>query len=117
MNDSFTMEPGDAALAVLDELKRQRSEGIRHLYMEESTLQGLENLLGGVKKESPSIPIVPNQPRFDQVSEPPAVAKVLPDTQAPLQEKTAPSFSTNSKISQPSTGETAGDFTAQWIKD
>ncbi|MDB3958421.1 uracil-DNA glycosylase [Opitutales bacterium] len=90
MNDSFTMEPGDAALAVLDELKRQRSEGIRHLYMEESTLQGLENLLGGVKKESPSIPFVPNQPRFDQVSEPPAVAKVLPDTQAPLQEKTAP---------------------------
>ena len=72
MNDSFTMEPGDAALAVLDELKRQRSEGIRHLYMEESTLQGLENLLGGVKKESPSIPTVPNQPRFDQVSEPPA---------------------------------------------
>ena len=53
MNDSFTMEPGDAALAVLDELKRQRSEGIRHLYMEESTLQGLEELIRQEGKRSP----------------------------------------------------------------
>jgi len=70
MNDSSTMEPAGAALAVLEELKRQRSEGTRHLYMEESTLQGLEELLAGGKKESPPIAAVPDKPRFDQVSNP-----------------------------------------------
>ncbi len=46
------IEPVDAALAVLEELKRQRSEGVRHLYIEESTLKSLENLLGGPKFQS-----------------------------------------------------------------
>ena len=90
MNDSSTMAPADAALAVLEELKRQRSEGTRHLYMEESTLQGLEELLGGGKKESQPIAAVIDKPRFDQVSEPPAVARVPSDSQAPEQEKPVP---------------------------
>ena len=55
MSDSVLIEPAEAALAVLEELKRQRTEGIRELYMEDSTLQSLEDLLGG-SKEAPPVP-------------------------------------------------------------
>ena len=55
MSDSVLIEPAEAALAVLEELKRQRTEGIRELYMEDSTLQSLEHLLVG-SKEAPQIP-------------------------------------------------------------
>ena len=53
MSDSGLIEPADAAFAVLEELKRQRTEGIRELYMEDSTLQSLEDLLGGSKETTP----------------------------------------------------------------
>ena len=55
MSDSILIEPAEAALAVLEELKRQRTEGISELYMEDSTLQSLEDILGG-PKEAPQIP-------------------------------------------------------------
>ena len=47
MNDSGLLELVDAALAVLEELKRQRTEGIRELYMEDSTLESLRICLEG----------------------------------------------------------------------
>jgi uracil-DNA glycosylase family 4 len=53
MSEEAVIEPVDAALAVLEELKRQRMEGVRYLYMEESTLQSLENLLGESKDPLP----------------------------------------------------------------
>jgi uracil-DNA glycosylase family 4 len=53
MSEEAVIEPVDAALAVLEELKRQRMEGVRYLYMEDSTLQSLENLLGGSKDPLP----------------------------------------------------------------
>jgi len=53
MSDSGLIEPVDAAFAVLEELKRQRTEGIRELYMEDSTLESLEDLLGGSKMSTP----------------------------------------------------------------
>ena len=120
MNDSSTMEPADAALAVLEELKRQRSEGIRHLYMEESTLQGLEELLAGGKKESQPIAAVPDKPRSDQVSEPPAVAKVPLGAQAPKQKKPVPISqptpkSVNSALAKPpEISLPGGSKTARW---
>ena len=46
MNTNPAIEPVDGALAVLEELKRQRTEGVRHLYIEDSTLAGLEKVLG-----------------------------------------------------------------------
>ena len=46
MNNSTEINPIDATIAVLDELKRQRAEGVRYLYMEDSTLHALGNLLG-----------------------------------------------------------------------
>ena len=49
MSISIRVDPVDAATAVLVELKRQRVEGVRHLYMEESTLNALEDLLIGQK--------------------------------------------------------------------
>ncbi len=53
MSDSGIIEPAEATLAVLQELKRQRTEGIRELYMEDSTLQSLEDLLGESKEAPP----------------------------------------------------------------
>ena len=53
MSEAVLIEPAEAALAVLEELKRQRTEGIRELYMEDSTLQSLEDLLRGAKQTSP----------------------------------------------------------------
>ena len=52
MSDSPVLDAGEAALAVLDELKRQRSEGVRSLYLEESTLVDLESLLGGQEQDT-----------------------------------------------------------------
>ena len=46
MSDSSTLDPVEASHAVLEELKRQRTEGVRHIYMEDSTIDGLERLLG-----------------------------------------------------------------------
>ena len=53
MSEEAVIEPVDAALAVLEELKRQRMEGVRYLYMEDSTLQSLVNLLGESKNSLP----------------------------------------------------------------
>ena len=49
MNTNPAIEPVDGALAVLEELKRQRTEGVRHLYIEDSTLAGLEKVLGQIR--------------------------------------------------------------------
>ena len=46
MSDFSTLDPVEASHAVLEELKRQRTEGVRHIYMEDSTIDGLERLLG-----------------------------------------------------------------------
>jgi uracil-DNA glycosylase family 4 len=46
MSDSSTLDPVEASQAVLEELKRQRTEGVRHIYMEDSTIEDLERLLG-----------------------------------------------------------------------
>jgi len=46
MSDSSTLDPVEASRAVLEELKRQRTEGVRHIYMEDSTIEDLERLLG-----------------------------------------------------------------------
>jgi hypothetical protein len=52
MSDSISIDPAEAVLAVLGELKRQRTEGLRHLYLEDSTIEGLELLLGKEEKET-----------------------------------------------------------------
>jgi uracil-DNA glycosylase family 4 len=52
MSDFSPMDPAEAAFAVLDELKRQRSEGVRSLYLEESTLLDLESLLSGPEQNT-----------------------------------------------------------------
>ena len=74
MSMETAIEPVDAALAVLEELKRQRTEGIRELYMEDSTLKSLEDLLGGLQ-ETPPVP----QRQVAPVAEPAqdAVASVV----------------------------------------
>ena len=46
MSDSSTLDPVEASQAVLEELKRQRTEGVRHIYMEDSTIDDLQRLLG-----------------------------------------------------------------------
>ena len=51
MSGDTLIDPADAALAVLEELKRQRTEGVRHLYMEESTLEGLAKLFAEPNNE------------------------------------------------------------------
>jgi len=74
MSDSSTLDPVEASHAVLEELKRQRTEGVRHIYMEDSTIEDLERLLGSdngkdpqnlqpvpeptTAKVSPAVPIV-----------------------------------------------------------
>ena len=56
MSDSSTLDPVEASHAVLEELKRQRTEGVRHIYMEESTIDDLERLLGSKNaKETKSL--------------------------------------------------------------
>jgi uracil-DNA glycosylase family 4 len=61
MSDSISIDPAEAVLAVLGELKRQRTEGLRHLYLEDSTIEGLELLLGKDEKETmaPDDPLPP----------------------------------------------------------
>ncbi|MEL0005244.1 MAG: hypothetical protein VW643_05545, partial [Opitutales bacterium] len=90
MSDSGLIEPTEAALAVLEELKRQRTEGIRELYMEDSTLQSLEDLLGGSK----AAPQVPQRLEVSPVAEPAqdAVASVVeePISTAPLPKASEP---------------------------
>ena len=90
MSDSGFMEPAEAALAVLDELKRQRTEGIRELYMEDSTLESLEALLGGPKDRPP----VQQQQVLAPVAEPvqDTVASVVeePVNVAPLPKASEP---------------------------
>jgi uracil-DNA glycosylase family 4 len=75
MSEAGLIDPAEAALAVLEELKRQRTEGIRELYMEDSTLQSLEDLLGGSK----AAPQVPQRLEVSPVAEPAqdAVASVV----------------------------------------
>ena len=84
MSEAGLIEPAEAALAVLEELKRQRTEGIRELYMEDSTLESLEDLLGGSEK----VPPVPQRQVVSQVAEPvhDTVASVVeePTSTAPL---------------------------------
>ncbi len=46
MSDSSTLDPVEASQAVLEELKRQRTEGVRQIYIEDSTIEDLERLLG-----------------------------------------------------------------------
>ena len=90
MSETGVIEPVEAALAVLEELKRQRTEGIRELYMEDSTLQSLEDLLGG------SMGAPPDQQRqaVAQVAEPAqdAVASVVeePISTSPLPKESQP---------------------------
>ena len=98
MSDSSVMDSAEAALAVLDELKRQRSEGVRSLYLEESTLVELESLLGGQGNDSalvhspvPTSPVKPpiaesfpkatisqDTPVFTEVTKPTSPAPVNP---------------------------------------
>ena len=90
MSDSGLIEPAEAALAVLAELKRQRTEGIRELYMEDSTLESLEDLFGGSKETSQ----VPQRQVVAPVAEPDpdAVAPVVeePVSVAPLPKASEP---------------------------
>jgi DNA polymerase len=51
MSDSSVLDPVEAVHAVLDELRRQRTEGVRLIYMEDSTIEGLERLLGNENEE------------------------------------------------------------------
>jgi uracil-DNA glycosylase family 4 len=53
MSDSSTLDPVEASHAVLEELKRQRTEGARHIYMEDSTIEDLERLLGSDNGKDP----------------------------------------------------------------
>ena len=60
MSDSSTLDPVEASHAVLEELKRQRTEGVRHIYMEDSTIEDLERLLGSENgKEAKNLQPVP----------------------------------------------------------
>jgi uracil-DNA glycosylase family 4 len=90
MSDSGLIEPAEAALAVLEELKRQRTEGIRELYMEDSTLESLEDVLGGSKQTSQ----VPQRLEVSPVAEPAqdAVASVVeePISTVPLPKASEP---------------------------
>jgi len=90
MSDSGLIEPAEAALAVLEELKRQRTEGIRELYMEDSTLESLEDVLGGSK----AAPQVPQRLEVSHVAEPAqdAVASVVkePVSTVPLPKASEP---------------------------
>ena len=68
MSDSSTLDPVEASHAVLEELKRQRTEGVRHIYMEDSTIDGLERLLGSENaKETKNLNSVP-EPTTAKVS-------------------------------------------------
>jgi uracil-DNA glycosylase family 4 len=72
MSDSSTLDPVEASYAVLEELKRQRTEGVRHIYMEDSTIDGLERLLGSENgQETKNLQPVPE----------PTTAKVSPVVQ------------------------------------
>jgi len=85
MSDSFILDPVDASHAVLEELKRQRTEGVRHIYMEDSTIDELERLLGReIEKEPKNLqpvpePITPKVSAEVQiVSSPPTVEESQP---------------------------------------
>jgi uracil-DNA glycosylase family 4 len=68
MSDSSTLDPVEASYAVLEELKRQRTEGVRHIYMEDSTIDGLERLLGSENgQETQNLQSVP-EPTTTKVS-------------------------------------------------
>ena len=104
MSDSRVLDPADAALAVLDELKRQRSEGVRSLYLEESTLVDLESLLGGqeqdtalerqpvptspakpaISENSPQVTISQDTPVFAEVDKPASPVSAKPAFAQPL---------------------------------
>ena len=63
------MDTSEASLALLEELKRLRGEGLREIYLEEDTLLGLEKALGvpsvnkakGISTVSPEQPMVRKQ--------------------------------------------------------
>ena len=88
MTMETAIEPVDAALAVLEELKRQRTEGIRELYMEDSTLKSLEDLLGGFKEA----PQVPQRQVVSPVAEP-AQDTVTPVVEEPVDVASLPKVS------------------------
>ena len=90
MSESVTIEPVEATLAVLEELKRQRTEGVRHLYIEDSTLKSLEDLLGGSKQ---TLPV----PQCKAVA---SVASPIQDAVASIVEKPV-SVEPSPKLSEP----------------
>jgi uracil-DNA glycosylase family 4 len=59
MSKLHVLDPAEATFAILEELKRQRAEGVRHLYMEDSTLENLSDLFGGTKDSKVSQVIAP----------------------------------------------------------
>ena len=58
------MDTAEASLALLEELKRLRGEGLREIYLEEDTLLGLEKALGvpSVNKAKGISTVSPDQP-------------------------------------------------------
>ena len=91
MSDEDVIDPLDAASAVLEELKRQRTEGVRSLYMEDSTLESLENLLGETKDP---LPATVDKTQDVRVTESIAVSKI------PLEDELIRSTPAN-KVSEP----------------
>jgi len=122
MSDSPVLEPTDAALAVLDELKRQRSEGVRSLYLEESTLVDLESLLGGQEQdtalERQPIPTSPEKPAISGNS---PLVTISQDTPVFAEsDKTTSPVSANQAFAQPPHIELPGGSKQEqwdWLKD
>ena len=121
MSDSGLIEPAEAALAVLEELKRQRTEGIRELYMEDSTLESLEDLLGGLEDTPPvSQPQVvsevaePVPDALTSVMEEPISTAPLPKVSEPSVQAVNPALLTPAQITLPQ-----GSKNEQWawLKD
>ena len=85
MSDSSTLDPVEASQAVLEELKRQRTEGVRQIYIEDSTIEDLERLLGSENgKEAKNLQPV-SQSTTEEVS-----AEVQRISSAPTVEESQP---------------------------
>ena len=78
----MTIDLEDGARAVLEELKRQRQEGVDAVYLEQETIDGLRTAMGPMeaKVSSALVPEAKPEPKPAPKSAPKPMPEPAPDT-------------------------------------
>lgn len=107
MNELDVVDPAEATFAILEELKRQRAEGVRHLYMEDSTLKNLADLFEGTKDSKvsqgslPEPPITPPSISYTSKERKPSPETKEKNTVSPVAENVEAPLSPNPAFANP----------------